>query len=36
MNGKQDRKIENWANKIKEELGKSGYILFESAVKHNE
>jgi len=26
VNGKQDMKIENWANKIKEELEKSGYI----------
>jgi hypothetical protein len=26
MNGKQDMKIENWANEIKGELGKSGYV----------
>jgi hypothetical protein len=26
MNGNQDKKIENSANKPKEELGKSGYI----------
>jgi len=26
MNVKQDMKIENWANQVKEKLGKSGYI----------